>query len=55
MALEARRDKYSSCRRRAHKDLKDFRVAVMLTDPVSEVDQPVQDLIAKLASSSSRG
>jgi amidase len=33
-----------------HKELKDFRVAVMLTDPVSEVDQPVQDLIAKLAS-----
>ena len=32
-----------------HKDLKEFRVAVMLTDPVSEVDQPVQDLIAKLA------
>ncbi|MFO0992971.1 MAG: amidase [Hyphomicrobiales bacterium] len=32
-----------------HKDLKDFRVAVMLSDPVSEVDQPVQDLIAKLA------
>jgi len=32
-----------------HKDLKDFRVAVMLTDPVSEVDQPVQDMIAKLA------
>jgi amidase len=31
------------------KDLKEFRVAVMLTDPVSEVDQPVQDLIAKLA------
>jgi amidase len=28
---------------------KDFRVAVMLTDPVSEVDQPVQDLIAALA------
>ena len=30
-----------------HKDLKEFRVAVMLTDPVSEVDQPVQDLIAQ--------
>ncbi|QIG50067.1 amidase [Nordella sp. HKS 07] len=29
--------------------LKDFRVAVMLNDPVSEVDQPVQDLIGKLA------
>jgi amidase len=29
--------------------LKDFRVAVMLSDPVSEVDQPVQDMIAKLA------
>jgi amidase len=28
---------------------KDFRVAVMLSDPVSAVDQPVQDLIAKLA------
>ena len=28
--------------------LKDFRVAVMLSDPVSEVDQPVQDLISKL-------
>jgi amidase len=31
------------------KKLKDFRVAVMLTDPVSEVDQPVQDMIAALA------
>jgi len=31
------------------KNLKEFRVAVMLSDPVSEVDQPVQDLIAKLA------
>lgn len=29
--------------------LKQFRVAVMLSDPVSEVDQPVQDLIAGLA------
>jgi len=29
--------------------LKQFRVAVMLSDSVSEVDQPVQDLIAKLA------
>jgi len=29
--------------------LKQFRVAVMLNDSVSEVDQPVQDLIAKLA------
>ncbi len=29
--------------------LKDFRVAVMLSDAVSEVDQPVQDMIAKLA------
>jgi amidase len=29
--------------------LKDFRVAVMLTAPESEVDQPVQDLIARLA------
>jgi len=28
---------------------KEFRVAVMLTDPESEVDQPVQDLIAGLA------
>jgi amidase len=27
---------------------KAFRVAVMLTDPVSEVDQPVQDLLAAL-------
>jgi len=32
------------------KSFKDFRVAVMLNDPVSEVDQPVQDLIADLAS-----
>lgn len=31
------------------KSFKDFRVAVMLDDPVSEVDRPVQDLIAKLA------
>ena len=31
------------------RSFKDFRVAVMLTDPVSEVDQPVQDLIARLA------
>ena len=31
------------------KTFKDFRVAVMLSDSVSEVDQPVQDLIAKLA------
>lgn len=29
--------------------LKGFRVAVMLSDPVSEVDQPVQDMIAGLA------
>jgi amidase len=29
--------------------LKDFRVAVMLTAPESEVDQPVQDLLARLA------
>lgn len=29
--------------------LRQFRVAVMLSDPVSEVDQPVQDLIARLA------
>ena len=29
--------------------LKDFRVAVMLTDPVSEVDQPLLDLIAACA------
>src|SRR5207247_554543 len=28
--------------------LNELRVAVMLTDPVSEVDQPVQDLIAAL-------
>ena len=31
------------------RSLKDFRVAVMLSDAVSEVDQPVQDMIAKLA------
>ena len=31
-----------------HKSLKDFRVAVMVTDPESEVDLPVQDLIGKL-------
>jgi amidase len=31
------------------KSFKDFRVAVMLSDPMSEVDQPVQDLIAGLA------
>ena len=31
------------------KTLRDFRVAVMLTDPVSDVDQPVQDLLARLA------
>ena len=31
------------------KSFRDFRVAVMLSDPVSEVDRPVQDLIAKLA------
>lgn len=30
-------------------DLRQFRVSVVLTDPVSEVDQPVQDAIAKLA------
>jgi amidase len=30
------------------KSFRDFRVAAMLSDPVSEVDQPVQDLIAKL-------
>lgn len=35
--------------RARQRSLKDFRVAVMLTDPVSEVDQPLQDLIAKLA------
>lgn len=29
--------------------LKDFKLAIVLTDPVSEVDQPVQDLIVKLA------
>lgn len=28
--------------------LREFRVAVMLTDPVSEVDQPVQDLLSAL-------
>ena len=31
------------------KSFRQFRVAVMLTDPQSEVDQPVQDLIIKLA------
>ncbi len=31
------------------KSLKEFRVAVMLNDSVSEVDRPVQDLIAGLA------
>ena len=31
------------------RSLKDFRVAVKLSDTVSEVDQPVQDKIAKLA------
>ena len=31
------------------KSFKDFRAAVMLTDAESEVDQPVQDLIAALA------
>jgi amidase len=31
------------------KTFRDFRVAVMLTDPVSDVDQPVQDLLARLA------
>jgi len=31
------------------KSFRDFRVAVMLSDPVSEVDQPVQDLVGKLA------
>jgi amidase len=34
--------------------LKDFRVAIMLSDEVSEVDQPVQDLIASLAQFLSR-
>ncbi|MBI2720476.1 MAG: amidase [Rhizobiales bacterium] len=29
--------------------LKEFRVTVMTTDPVSEVDQPVQEMIGKLA------
>src|SRR5687767_7606770 len=32
-----------------HKKLKDFRVAVVLNDPMSDVDQPVQDLIASTA------
>lgn len=35
--------------RAPQKSFKDFRVAVMLSDPVSEVDQPVQDLVGKLA------
>lgn len=30
------------------KRLKDFRVAIMVTDPQSEVDMPLQDLIGKL-------
>ncbi len=30
------------------KSFKDFRVAIMLSDPVSEVDQPVQDLLGRL-------
>jgi amidase len=30
------------------RDFKDFRVAVMVTDPQSEVDLPLQDLIGKL-------
>jgi amidase len=34
----------------AQKSLKEFRVAIMLSDPVSKVDQPVQDLIAQLGS-----
>jgi amidase len=33
----------------AQSAFKDFRVAVMLDDPASEVDRPVQDLIAALA------
>src|SRR5262245_6661650 len=33
----------------SQKSFRDFRVAVMLSDSVSEVDQPVQDLIAALA------
>lgn len=32
-----------------HRKLADFRIAVMLNDPVSDVDQPVQDLIERLA------
>ncbi|HEY7766285.1 MAG TPA: amidase [Aestuariivirgaceae bacterium] len=32
-----------------HDKLKDFRIAVMLNSEVSDVDQPVQDLIADLA------
>ncbi|WP_119388887.1 amidase [Taklimakanibacter lacteus] len=36
------------------KSFKDFRVAVMLSDPVSEVDQPVQDLLGQLVKFLSR-
>jgi len=32
-----------------HRKLKDFRIAVLLNDSVSDVDQPVQDLINALA------
>lgn len=34
---------------RKQKTLKDFRVAVMLTDEVSEVDEPLQELLADLS------
>ena len=32
-----------------HTGLRGFRIAVMLSDPVAEVDQPIQDAIARLA------
>ncbi len=39
----------SKLERRKEKSFKDFRVAVKLTSPVSDVDQPVQKLIMELA------
>ena len=49
----SRHQRYRSARhepacRPKQKTFKEFRVAVMLSDPVSEVDQPVQDLIVNL-------
>lgn len=46
--IEARGVRFSLPAPRARR-LADFRVAVMLTDPVSEVDQPVVDRLAALA------